>query len=158
GGAAQAAAQQTIFTPQHVARLRAVVAAAVAPDGNHVAYVLSVPRELPRQKDGPAWAELHLVDAKGNARPFVTADVNVDSVRWAPDGKAISFLARRGKDTQKALYVMPLAGGEARKVLSHGADIQGYSWCPDGKRVAFLAPDPAPKEERDLQELGFNQE
>jgi dipeptidyl aminopeptidase/acylaminoacyl peptidase len=151
-------AQDQTFTPHHVAKLRTVLSAAVSPDGSQVAYVLAVPRELPKQKDGPAWTELHVVDAGRNSRPYVTGEVNLDSVQWTPDGEAISFLARRGKDSLKALYVIPLAGGEARKILGHGADIQGYSWSPDGKRVAFLAPEPAPKEERDLQELGFNQE
>src|SRR5437762_763182 len=83
-GAAPARAQQTTWTPQHVAKLRAVLSAVVSPDGGHVAYVLSVPRGLPGQKDGPAWAELHVVDARGNSRPFVTGEVNVDSVQWTP--------------------------------------------------------------------------
>jgi dipeptidyl aminopeptidase/acylaminoacyl peptidase len=153
-----ARAQGQTFTPHHVAKLRTVLSAAVSPDGAQVAYVLAVPRDLPKQKDGGAWTELHVVDAKGNSRPFVIGEVNLDAVQWTPDGKAISFLARRGTDSLRALYRIPLAGGEARKILSHGADIQGYSWSPDGKRVAFLAPEPAPKKERDLQELGFNQE
>jgi hypothetical protein len=45
-------AQDNVFTPQHVARLRVVTEAVIAPDGSQVAYVLAVPRDLPREKDG----------------------------------------------------------------------------------------------------------
>ncbi len=156
--AAPARGQEQTFSHQHVARMRFVSSAEVSPDGKQVAYVLSVPRELPREKDGPAWAELHVVDASGKSRAFITGEVNLDSVAWRPDGKSISFLARRGKDTQRTLYEIAADGGEARKLVGHGADIESYSWAPDGKRVAFLATDPTPKAQRDLQEMGFNQE
>jgi membrane glycosyltransferase len=45
-------AQVNVFTPQHVAKLRVVTEAVIAPDGTQVAYVLAVPRDLPREKDG----------------------------------------------------------------------------------------------------------
>ncbi len=92
------------------------------------------------------------------SRPFITGEVNVSAVRFTPDGKSISFLARRGKDTTRSLYVMPLDGGEARRVLAHETDITGYAWSPDGARVAFTAREALPKERRDLEKKGFNQE
>jgi dipeptidyl aminopeptidase/acylaminoacyl peptidase len=153
-----ARAQDKVFTPQHVAKTRMVLSAALSPDGQHVAHVLGVPRDVPKEKDGTAWAELHVVDTKGGSRPFVTGQVNVDSVAWTPDGKAISFLSKRGDDKFRALYTIALAGGEARKVLEHGADIQSYSWGPGGKQVAFLAAEPQPKPDKDLQDQGFSQE
>ncbi|TDI11685.1 MAG: hypothetical protein E2P04_07370, partial [Acidobacteria bacterium] len=56
-----ASAADQALTPHHVAQLRAVRQVAISPDGQQVAYVLSVPRSLPDQEDGPAWAELHVV-------------------------------------------------------------------------------------------------
>src|SRR5262249_55227042 len=50
-----AACGQDTFTPQHVAKLRVVTEAVIAPDGKQVAYVLAVPRNIPKEKDGPAW-------------------------------------------------------------------------------------------------------
>jgi dipeptidyl aminopeptidase/acylaminoacyl peptidase len=146
------------FTPQHVAKLRFVTTVAIAPDGARIAYVLSVPRDLPREKDGPAWSELHLVDTDGKSTPFITGPVTVDAIAWTPDGEAISFLAKRDKDEHRALYVISARGGEARRVLTHGADITGYSWAPDGKRVAFLATEPPPAARKQQQDQGFNQE
>lgn len=153
-------AGEGVFTPHHLARLRTVTAAALSPDGTQVAYLLSVPRNPFKEKDGPAWVELHVVDLSGNSRPFVTGQVNVSAVDWTPDGKGISFLAKRGEDKHRSLYLIPSSGGEARRIFSHGANITAYSWSPDGARVAFLAieAEAKAKEKRQLKEKGFNQQ
>jgi dipeptidyl aminopeptidase/acylaminoacyl peptidase len=157
-GAVAASAQEDLFTPQHVARLRSVTAAAVSPDGGRVAYVLGVPREPFKDDDGPAWAELHVVTSDGASRPFVSGPVNVSAVDWRPDGKEISFLAKRGKDEHASLYAIAADGGEARRVVGHKADITAYSWSPDGTQVAFLAVEPATKEKKELKDKGFSQQ
>ncbi len=80
-----------LLTPIHVAMLRSVSAAVISPDGKQVAYTLVVPRKPLDEEDGRAWSELHVVDAKGHSRPFVTGAVNVRHIRWTPDGRAISI-------------------------------------------------------------------
>lgn len=147
-----------VFTPAHVAKLRFVSDAQVSPDGKDIAYVLSVPRKPYEDDNGPAWAELHVIGSDGTSRPFITGEVNIGSVRWTPDGKGISFLAKRGKDKERCLYVIPREGGEARKVLSHESGVGDYDWSPDGKRVAFLAADKEPKEKKKLADKGFDAE
>ncbi len=149
---------QDTFTPQHVAKLRVVIEAVIAPDGNSVAYVLAVPRDIPKEKDGPSWTELHVVDTKGNSTPFVAGAVNVAQITWTPDGKEIAFLTKREKDTTRCLYVIGAKGGEARKSIEHATDIQGYSFSGDGKQVAFLATEPTSAARKKLTEQGFNQE
>jgi dipeptidyl aminopeptidase/acylaminoacyl peptidase len=146
------------FTPQHVARVRAVTAAVVSPDGREVAYVLSVPRKPMVDDDGPAWTELHVVNAGGESRPYVTGKVNVSDVAWTPDGKGISYLAKRDKDEAKALYVIALAGGESRKAVAHETDLGAYSWSPDGRQVAFLATEPEKKDAKERKKKGFSQQ
>lgn len=155
--AAPARAEE-IFTPQHVARLRAVSSAAISPDGSRVAYLLSVPRDINADESGPPWTQLHLVDAEGNSRPFIGGDVNISAIQWTPDGKSVSFLDKRGKDKTKSVYVIPVDGGEARRVASFDTDITEYSWSPDGKRVVFLAADKQPEEKKKLGDKGYNQE
>jgi dipeptidyl aminopeptidase/acylaminoacyl peptidase len=153
-----ASAQNDVLTPHHVGKMRVVTEAVISPNGEHVAYVLSVPRDLTKEKDGGSWGELHVVDVKGNSKPFITGPVNVAALAWTPDGKEIAFLAKRDKDEARSLYVIPLAGGEARKLVGHAADIQGFSFSGDGSQVAFLAAEPVPAAKKKQKEQGFNQE
>jgi dipeptidyl aminopeptidase/acylaminoacyl peptidase len=152
------AVAEDILTAHDIARLRVVLAAEISPQGDSIAYVLGVPREVGQEDNGPAWSELHVVDLSGNSRPFVTGHVNVSHVRWTPDGKGISFLARRGDDKETSVYVIPIDGGEARRLLSFATSISSYSWHPDGKQLAFLATEAPDEEKKKLAEKGFNAE
>ena len=145
------------FTPQHVAKVRAVTSAVIAPDGSRIAYVLSVPRRPNVDEDGPAWAELHVQGLDGKSRPYVTGEVNVAEPTWTPDGSSILFLAKRGKDEHRSLYQIDAGGGEARRVLTFGSDIAGFALKADGKRVAFLAVEPEAKATTDRKKKGFTQ-
>jgi len=147
-----------LFGPQHVARTKFVTSAAVSPDGRHVAYTLTVQRNPLKEDNGSAWGELHVVDAEGHSRPFVTGKVNVSGVRWTPDGRGIAFVAKRGDDQHASLYVVPIDGGEARRLIAHKADLRRVAFSHDGKRVAFLATDPLSKTQQEYREKGFNQE
>ena len=147
------------LTIDDVARLRSATEIAISPDGARVAYVLSVPRPPLGKNDGPAWAELHVVDAKGGDRPFVSGEVNVERIAWTPDGRTISFLMKRGgKDDTKALWGIPVDGGESRLLLKHADDITSYSFSPDAKQVAFLASEAVSAEKKALKDKGFSQE
>ncbi len=149
---------EQVFTPRHVAQLKSVTSAKVSPDGKHVAYTLAVQRDPLKGENGSAWIELHVVDAAGQSRPFVTGKVNVSGVQWTPDGMGIAFVAKRGDDQHSSLYVVPIDGGEARRMIEHNADIRGVSFARDGQQVAFLATEPRPKEEQEYRDKGFNQE
>jgi dipeptidyl aminopeptidase/acylaminoacyl peptidase len=158
--AAQTAAPPaaTAFTAHHVAKVRSVSSASVSRDGTMVAYTLLVPRVPLVDDDGGPWEELHVVGRDKVSRPFITGEVNVGGVRWSADGRAITFLARRGKDTARSLYRIPVDGGEARRILAHETDIAAYTFSPDGARVAFTARESASKARKDLEKKGFNQE
>jgi len=88
------------FTPHHIAKLRAVTSAVVSPDSGEVAYLLSVPRKPMVDDDGPAFVELHVVNARGESRPFIAGKVTISEIDWTPDGKGISYVAKRDKDEQ----------------------------------------------------------
>jgi dipeptidyl aminopeptidase/acylaminoacyl peptidase len=160
GGALSAASAEEVFTPDHVAKIRSVGAVEISPDGRQIAYTLSVPRKPGKDDDGPTWTELHVIRPDGTSAPFITGEVNVGGVKWTPDGKSISFTAKRGEDKERSLYVIPIDGGEARKVLGHESGIGDYDWHPDGLRVAFLAKekDPDKKEKEKLEKKGFKAE
>jgi dipeptidyl aminopeptidase/acylaminoacyl peptidase len=142
---------------EQIAKLRAVGQAVVSPDGNHIAYIRVVPRDLSKDDDGGAWTELHVIDATGHSRPYISGQVNVGTIGWLPDGSAITFLSRRGGDEQRQLHSIPLAGGEASRLTSVPTGVAAYSISPDGKQVALLATEELSKAERDLRAKGFDQ-
>jgi dipeptidyl aminopeptidase/acylaminoacyl peptidase len=152
------AVAQEPFTLDDAARLRTVTQAVVSPDGEMIAYVLSVPRSPGVDEDGGAWAELHVIGPEERDRPFLSGEVNVGAVAWTPDGGGISFLAQREGDEKRSLYVIRADGGEARKVLEHDENITSYSWSADGSQVAFLAKAEADPKIKKLADKGFKAE
>jgi len=145
------------LTLKQIAELRGVGDAVVSPDGGMIAYTLSVQRELAEEEDGPAWTELHLIDERGESRPFITGHVNVGSIGWTPDGDAVTFLAKREGDEHRRLYAIPVSGGEARPIATLENSISSYSFSPDGSAVALLAFEPEDAEREKEKEMGFDQ-
>ncbi|UCF38138.1 MAG: S9 family peptidase [Acidobacteriota bacterium] len=157
--ASRAAEEGAVMTPERVAQLKSVGSTAMSQDGRFIAYTLSVPRIPGKDEDGTPWTELHVWDLEANlSRPFITGKSNVSSVVWTPDGKGISFLAKRNDDKVTSLYVIPFKGGEASRVLGLKTAISAYSWNPDGSRVAAIAVEPERENRKKLQEKGFKPE
>ncbi|MEE4639307.1 MAG: S9 family peptidase [Wenzhouxiangella sp.] len=148
---------QSGMTLEQIAKLEQVGQVAISPNGQTIAYTRVVPRRPGVDEDGPAWAELHVVDAAGQSRGFITGEVNIGQLDWMPDGSAILFVATRGDDEHSALYRIALGGGEAQRLISVGSGVSGYSLSPDGERVALVATDPIDEETKALQDKGFNQ-
>ncbi len=148
-----------VWTPHRVAEIRTVSAALISPDGEHVAYTLSVPRKTGDDEDGAAWTELHVLDsADGRVRPFITHKSDVSNVQWTADGQGIAFLSKRGADKFTALYVISVQGGEAQRAAGLKSGISDYSFAPDGKRVALVATTAESEGAKKAQEKGFKQE
>jgi dipeptidyl aminopeptidase/acylaminoacyl peptidase len=149
---------QNTLTPWHIAKIRSVSSVHLSPDGQHIAYRLSVQRKPIDDDSGPAWSELHVVDQAGLSRPFITGQVNIGDVAWRPDGSGISYTAKRNDDQHSALYVIPIDGGESRRILSHETGISSYTWSPDGRRVAFIATEKEDGDRKESKDKGFNAE
>ncbi|MCW5553293.1 MAG: S9 family peptidase [Verrucomicrobiae bacterium] len=148
-----------VLTPHRVAELRHVSSAVISPDGSRVAYTLSVPRKPNVDEDGEPWIELWVTDSReGEARPFITGKVNVSSVHWTVDGRQIAFLAKRGDDKNRSLYLIPVDGGEARKAAELASDISSYSLATDGQRVALVASEAEKEATKKLKDKGFKAE
>ncbi len=149
---------QRTLGPLQIAQLKSVIDSSISPDGNWVAYRLAVPRIPLQDEDGPSWVELHVVDAAGNSRPFVTGKIAVGSMAWTPDSKRIVYLARRNDDKATALYQIPIDGGESQKLLEHPTSISAFSLSADGRQVAYLATEEVDSTQKTQAEKGFNQE
>mgnify|MGYP001423391636 CR=1 FL=1 len=145
------------LTLEQVAKIRSVTQASISPDGRNVAHVLSVPRAIGVDDDGPAWAELHVASREGAGRGFVTGKVNVSGVAWMPDSRSLVYLAKRQGDETRVLYRLPVDGGESVAVARLKSDITAFSLSPDGRRVALLAGEPESDELKALKKQGFSQ-
>ena len=153
------AVQADVLTPARVARLRSVSAAVLSPQGDRVAYTLSVPREPMVDEDGGPWSELHLLDlATDDDRTFVGGKAGVSQLRFSPDGRSLLFVEKRAEDKSSALYTIALDGGEARRAARIEGGISAYSISPDGARVAVISTEPESATRKKASEKGFKQE
>lgn len=145
------------MTLEQIAQTRAVTQAQISPDGRSISYLLSVPRTLGVDPDGPARSELHVVDGAGTTRAFITGKVDIASPRWLPDGRSIAYLAKREGDETRRLYTIPLQGGESTVAAQLRADITAFDLSPDGRQVAVLAVQRESDARKALRDKGFSQ-
>ena len=150
-------AAQAGLTLEQIASTRAVTEASISPDGRNVAYLLSVPRAIGVDEDGPAWTELHLAPREGRPRGFITGKVNVGGLAWLPDGRSLAYLAKRQGDDHRSLYRIPVDGGESVAMARLKGDIRAFSLSPDGRRAALLATQPESDALKAQKKQGFSQ-
>ncbi len=125
---------------EDLANLRQAGNLAVSPDGDTVAYTVSVPRDVVAgEEDGPA--DSHLWVIRDDAEPvrFTSGHGSVSGVQFSPDGTQIYFRAKREDDEHTALYAIALAGGEAEKVFEFETSLGDYALSPDGATLYFTA-------------------
>ncbi|SHH11018.1 S9 family peptidase [Halobaculum gomorrense] len=125
----------------------------VAPDGEHVAFVRSVPED-----DDSYESTVYLAptDGDGDARRLTLEEGTDAEPRFAPDGDRLAFTSTRGKDgDRQQLWLLPLdgPGGEAEQITDVVGGVTSIAWSPDGSRIAFLqsVTEEDRDEERDLE-------
>ena len=122
------------FTPEDVLALRNVTDTQISPDGQWVAYVVTVADMKEDAFDSDVW----LVATAGGAPVRLTSSKKADnSPRWSPDGKRIAFLSAR--DERAQIWIMSPFGGEPERLTEGKTAVQGFQWSPDGRRIAFVA-------------------
>lgn len=145
-----------VMTPDHVAKLRAASEAAISPDGKHIAWTRSVPRDPRAKGDGTPFKELYVATGK-TSRPYVHGKTSVSHVRWTKDSENIAFLSKRGGDKTAAIWSIPVRGGEASKRLTTKGGLRTFALHPDGTTVLYVGKDEAAKDDKKRDAHGFNQ-
>jgi dipeptidyl aminopeptidase/acylaminoacyl peptidase len=123
-------------------RLREVNRPEISPEGEWVAYTVSVPDTSKDQSDSDVW--MTSWDGQRNVR-LTTSKTSEHTPRWSPDGRYLAFLSSR-EDAREVdqVWLLNRTGGEAERITNLPGGVSDYAWSPDCKRLALIAPDPDP--------------
>lgn len=146
------------LTLDDLVKLRQVTAMAISPSGEHIAYLLSQPRELYSDDDGVAYNELYIANSDGDIRPFITGKVSLSQLQWGADSRQLYFIAKRFDDKQRAIWRIPVDGGEAQKVYQHSEDIRQFSVADNQESLLFVAREAEAESVKKLAKKGFKAE
>ena len=144
-------------TVDDLMKLRSINDVRIAPAGDRVAYVVSMP-SLPKNEHEAA---LFLVPASGGTPTRLGESIRIFNVptprpqlRWSPDGSTISLVAFEGGRPQ--VFGVPVSGAAPRALTTAPEGVFAYEWAPDGKSLAYITRDPMPAdEERQRQDRSF---
>jgi Tol biopolymer transport system component len=124
------------MTPQDLTRIRFVSDPQLSPDGQRVAFVVTM---LSAERD-EYLANIWVVDtAGGPPRRFTTGPGRDTTPRWSPDGARLAFIAERQPRQKSQLHVMPADGGEPVRLTTLSNGVTEPVWSPDSARLAFVS-------------------
>lgn len=138
----------SLFTAKDLMNIKTGNEIQISPNGQWIAYTVYVNRST-TDKPGPAYKELYLVSTlTRQVKPFITGAVSISSIHWSPDGSKITFLMKRGDDSNTQVWAIPIDGGEAIQQTFFETDIDKYQWHPTENKIAFTAYAPLSAEEK----------
>lgn len=127
------------IAPIDVYRLQTISDLQVSPDGNWIAYVLSSVDTTKDRRNSDLW----MVSWDGTQTIQLTNSPDGESrPRFSPDGKYLSFVAKRGEDKNSQIYLLDRRGGEASRLTNLKVDVGEYVWSPDAARILLVLKDP----------------
>ncbi|GLC24247.1 S9 family peptidase [Roseisolibacter agri] len=133
------------MTPEDVMGVRGVSGPQLSPDGQWIAYVVSVTDTVENAVDSDVW--LVRTDGSAPARRLTTSKKSDGSPRWSPDGRRLAFVSAREERPQ--IFVLDPNGGEAERLTDAKTAVSAFQWSPDGRRIAYVAArTPTADEER----------
>ena len=124
------------ITPAEVAQLETVTSAALSPDGEWVAYTVSVPR-TPAEDTVPglrARSQLRVMPAAGGeSRLVLEPSLSASGPAWSPDGGTLAFL-HGGQ-----VHAIPATGGDPEPLTDAPSGVMAFRWAPDGNALAYTS-------------------
>jgi dipeptidyl aminopeptidase/acylaminoacyl peptidase len=144
------------LSPDDVANIKNVSAVAMSPDGESVAYTLS----LPRSDDEPVgrnYSELYIIPAAGgDPVPVMEKPGPAASPQWGEDGRLYFISQISDYHNQVQVYSVNRSGEDLQKHTQAEHGLSSFSWSADGSTLAYTTMDPVSDERRELEERGYD--
>jgi dipeptidyl aminopeptidase/acylaminoacyl peptidase len=135
---AQTTTTKRPISPSDVYRLQTMGSLQVSPDGEWIAYVLTTTDSTKDKRNSDVW----MISRDGKQNVQLTNSPDGESQpRFSPDGKYISFVAKRGEDKASQVYLLDRRGGDAIKATDVKGGLGDYRWSPDGKKLLLIVKD-----------------
>ena len=122
----------------------------LSPDGRQLVFARSDADWKADRRVSHLW---RLDVASGALAQLTNGERGESSPRWAPDGRSIAFLARRGEAEETQIWLLPGDGGEARRLSKHATSVSDIGWSPDGKALFFRAAEAKSAEQKERDRL-----
>ena len=124
-------------------KLKGVNNPQISPDGRWVAFTVS---SMDLKKDKSETRIWMIRSTGGVAIPMTGKGYSAGRPRFSPDGKYLSFIASKSKETKPQVWALNRMGGEAQALTKVKQGVSGYDWSPDGKRLLLYIRDPKPED------------
>ncbi|MFK7918913.1 MAG: alpha/beta fold hydrolase [Ilumatobacter sp.] len=124
-------ARHTAIAERLIDGRNAVGSVAVAPDANHVAFVVSTADLSTNVTISRIWLDdVPLTDGHRDLHPT-----------WSPDGRFLAYAAQLDPlSKERTLHIVPVdAPGETRTIATMPDGLTDLAWSPDGSTIAFIS-------------------
>lgn len=112
-----------------------------SPDEQWVAYVVSSKDTIKDKSNNQIW----MVSTEGgDPIPMTSKDYSAGSPRWSPDGKYLSFMAKKKAKGKTQVWGFNRLGGEPQELTKTKQGVSSYEWSPQGDRLLLVLQDAKP--------------
>lgn len=144
------------ITPEQLVKLEQVGNVVLSPDGQHIAYTLSVPR-AEDEAVGRNYAELYIIPAAGGTSvPVITKPNSASSPAWLADGRLAFASQITEQDNQNQAYTVQADGSDLQQLTFSSQGIISFRVSPDMRRIAYTARDPIATSEQARRQQGYD--
>ena len=134
-----ASAETRPMALEDILKVREVERIALSADGESVAYVVSVPRNvLDGEENGLPKHRLYITGGAGNGRLVAESSKDFPALHWMNNGD-LAFIASLETGEKAALYAASPDDVMVREVYAFDTAITDFALLPDDDTLSFIA-------------------